>query len=112
MAFLVMDLSYHGRRDLARTFTDAYFRSSGDNEGRRLLGLYAAYRAAARGKKELPDMSIRPGLSRLMQALEVLRTCGLWTTAFASPAPKPTQGDPPRFTPPRWHRMCSETNTI
>jgi aminoglycoside phosphotransferase family enzyme/predicted kinase len=50
MAFLAMDLLFHGRRDLARSFTDAYFRASGDDEGRALVPFYTAYRAAVRGK--------------------------------------------------------------
>src|SRR5262245_13870789 len=50
MAFLVMDLEFHGRRDLAREFADAYFEACGDDEGRRLLNLYVSYRAAVRAK--------------------------------------------------------------
>jgi aminoglycoside phosphotransferase family enzyme/predicted kinase len=52
MAFLVMDFAFHGRRDLARAFTEAYFRASGDEEGRALGPFYTAYRAAVRGKVE------------------------------------------------------------
>src|SRR2546430_4780272 len=52
MAFLTMDLAFQGRRDLARAFSEAYFRSSGDAAGRALLPLYVAYRAAVRGKVE------------------------------------------------------------
>lgn len=52
MAFLFMDLGYHGRRDLARAFADAYFEASGDGEGCQLLPFYSAYRAAVRGKVE------------------------------------------------------------
>ena len=52
MAFLAMDLTLHGRRDLARAFVDAYIRASGDPEGRALLPFYTAYRAAVRGKVE------------------------------------------------------------
>jgi aminoglycoside phosphotransferase family enzyme/predicted kinase len=52
MAFLVMDLGFHGRRDLARAFAEEYFRASGDNEGQALLRFYVAYRAAVRGKVE------------------------------------------------------------
>lgn len=48
-AFAVMDLAFHGRRDLADTFADAYFRATGDTEGLALLPLYTAYRAAVRG---------------------------------------------------------------
>jgi predicted kinase len=50
MAFLVMDLLFEGRRDLARTFADAYFRAAGDEGGRELLPLYTAYRSTVRAK--------------------------------------------------------------
>jgi aminoglycoside phosphotransferase family enzyme/predicted kinase len=52
MAFLVMDLVGHGRRDLARAFADAYFQAADDQEGRALLPFYTAYRAAVRAKVE------------------------------------------------------------
>jgi aminoglycoside phosphotransferase family enzyme/predicted kinase len=52
MAFLVMDLAFRGRRDLAAAFADAYFGAAGDDEGRALLPFYVAYRAAVRGKVE------------------------------------------------------------
>lgn len=51
-AFLAMDLRFRGRRDLADRFADAYFQRTGDEEGRRLLPFYEAYRAAVRGKVE------------------------------------------------------------
>jgi uncharacterized protein len=57
MAFLVMDLVFHGRRDLAREFADEYFLLSGDDEGRALLPFYMAYRAAVRGKVEGLELS-------------------------------------------------------
>jgi aminoglycoside phosphotransferase family enzyme/predicted kinase len=52
MAFVVMDLTANGRRDLARAFADAYFHESGDQDGAELLSLYVSYRAAVRGKVE------------------------------------------------------------
>ncbi len=52
MAFLVMDLAFHGRGDLANVFSDEYFRASSDEEGRALLPFYSAYRAVVRGKVE------------------------------------------------------------
>ncbi len=52
MAFPAMDLKFHGRRDLAAAFADAYFRDSGDEDGRALLSLYIAYRAMVRGMVE------------------------------------------------------------
>lgn len=50
MAFVVMDLMFEGRRDLAQTFADAYFRAADDEEGRELLPLYTAYRSMVRAK--------------------------------------------------------------
>ena len=52
MAFLVMDLAFEGRRDLACAFADAYFAATGDAEGRALLPFYTSYRAAVRAKVE------------------------------------------------------------
>jgi aminoglycoside phosphotransferase family enzyme/predicted kinase len=51
-AFAVMDFAFHGRRDLAGAFADAYFRATADDDGRSLLPLYTAYRAAVRGMVE------------------------------------------------------------
>jgi aminoglycoside phosphotransferase family enzyme/predicted kinase len=48
MAFLVMDLIFQGRRDLAGRFADSYFQATGDDEGRALLPLYTAHRADVR----------------------------------------------------------------
>jgi uncharacterized protein len=72
MAFLVMDLSFHGRPDLARAFSESYFRASGDGEGRALLPFYVAYRAAVRAKvegfelseKEIPETERAAALAR------------------------------------------------
>jgi aminoglycoside phosphotransferase family enzyme/predicted kinase len=52
LAFPAMDLTFHGRRDLARRFADAYFRAAGNEEGRALLPMYTAYRATVRGMVE------------------------------------------------------------
>jgi predicted kinase len=52
MAFLAMDLVFRGRRDLARVFSEAYFRAAGDAEGQALLPFYMAYRAIVRAKVE------------------------------------------------------------
>jgi hypothetical protein len=57
MAFLVMDLAFHGRRDLARHFAETYFSAAGDGEGWALLPFYTAYRAAVRGKVEGFELS-------------------------------------------------------
>src|SRR5581483_8747876 len=50
LAFLVMDLKFRGRPDLAAALADEYVAASGDDEGRQLLPFYTAYRAAVRGK--------------------------------------------------------------
>jgi predicted kinase len=52
MAFLAMDLTFHGRRDLARSFIDQYIEASGDRHGRELVRFYSAYRAVVRAKVE------------------------------------------------------------
>lgn len=52
MAFTVMDLAFRGRRDLAQVFSRVYFEEAGDAEGKSLLALYVAYRAAVRGMVE------------------------------------------------------------
>jgi uncharacterized protein len=50
MAFLVMDLIRHGRRDLAHWFRDAYLAYAGDDQGMALAPFYVSYRAAVRAK--------------------------------------------------------------
>ncbi|MGE3805121.1 MAG: AAA family ATPase [Gemmataceae bacterium] len=58
MAFLYMDLKFHGRRDLAELFADSYFAAMGEGEPEasailgRLLAYYSSYRAAVRAKVE------------------------------------------------------------
>lgn len=52
VAFLVMDLEYHGRRDLAERFIHEYLRKSGDSGLAAVLPLYLANRAFIRGKVE------------------------------------------------------------
>jgi aminoglycoside phosphotransferase family enzyme/predicted kinase len=86
MAFLVMDLVFHGRRDLARVFAEAYFKAAGDEEGQGLLPFYVAYRAAVRGKveglelaeQEIPGAERRAALTRArahwLLALDALET--------------------------------------
>jgi hypothetical protein len=50
VAFLAMDLDYHGRFDLAQRFLRRFFSVYDDPDGRRLLPLYQCYRAYVRGK--------------------------------------------------------------
>ena len=51
-AFLVMDLAFRGRRDLAEGFGRAYLEAVPDPEGGELMPFYAAYRAVVRAKVE------------------------------------------------------------
>jgi len=72
MAFLAMELAFHGRWDLARAFAEAYCNAAGDHEGRELLPLYTAYRAAVRARvegllraeKEVPEVDRAAALAR------------------------------------------------
>lgn len=50
IAFLSMDLDFRNRADLARVLDDAYFTSTGDTDGKRLMGFYKCYRAFVRAK--------------------------------------------------------------
>ena len=50
VAFLMMELSFAGRRDLARDFANCYFAETNDEGGQSLLPLFVAYRSAVRGK--------------------------------------------------------------
>ncbi|MBI4307724.1 MAG: AAA family ATPase [Chloroflexi bacterium] len=50
IAFLAMDLDFHGRRDLSRLWVDAYGALSGDAGLQGLLDFYKCYLAYVRGK--------------------------------------------------------------
>jgi len=50
MAFLAMDLKFHGFRDLAKAFSNAYLSAAHDVEGQHLLAFYTGYRAVVRAK--------------------------------------------------------------
>jgi len=52
VAFLAMDLDFHGHPDLANQFINAYVKASGDEELLNLLDFYKCYRAYVRGKVE------------------------------------------------------------
>jgi aminoglycoside phosphotransferase family enzyme len=61
MAFLAMDLDYHGREDLSEHLIRAYIEKSGDQELLSMLNFYKCYRAYVRGKVEsfrLDDLNI------------------------------------------------------
>jgi hypothetical protein len=50
LAFLAMDLDFHGRSDLAKRLVDGYVSASGDTELLELVNFYKMYRAYVRGK--------------------------------------------------------------
>ncbi len=52
VAFLAMDLDYHGHPDLSQHFVESYMEASGDQEMMKLLDFYKCYRAYVRGKVE------------------------------------------------------------
>jgi hypothetical protein len=52
IAFLAMDLDYHGREDLSGHLIRAYVGESGDHELMEVLDFYKCYRAYVRGKVE------------------------------------------------------------
>lgn len=91
MAFPVMDLIYHGRRDLASAFADAYFEASADEEGRALLPLYTAYRAAVRARVE-GLLLAEEEVSRAERGEALMRARAHWLLALAEleqPSRKP-----------------------
>ena len=52
VAFLAMDLDYHGHPELSKCFVNAYVKLSQDDEILKLLDFYKCYRAYVRGKVE------------------------------------------------------------
>ncbi|MBI4201814.1 MAG: AAA family ATPase [Chloroflexi bacterium] len=50
IAFLAMDLEFHGHRDLSQAFINAYVETSGDREAAELLPFFKCYRAYVRAK--------------------------------------------------------------
>lgn len=52
IAFLLMDLDFHGRPDLAKIVFDTYREATGDAELAQLVDFYKVYRAFVRGKVE------------------------------------------------------------
>lgn len=50
VAFLAMDLEFHGKRELAEHFVNSYVKQSGDRKLLQLLPFYKCYRAYVRAK--------------------------------------------------------------
>jgi hypothetical protein len=53
VAFLAMDLDFHGLHDLSEYFINRFCQLSGDNDLRAMLNFYKCYRAYVRGKISL-----------------------------------------------------------
>jgi len=81
MAFLTMDLAFHGRHDLAAAFAEAYFQAREDSEGRGLLPLYVAYRAAVRGKVDGLQLA-EPEIPEAARNKALTRARGHWLLAL------------------------------
>lgn len=81
MAFLTMDLEFHGRRDLADVFAKAYFAATGDDEGRTLLPLYVSYRAAIRAKVEGLELA-EPEIAAAERVAALQRARAHWLLAL------------------------------
>ena len=80
IAFLLMDLDYHKRHDLAEDVIDEYVSRTGDQGMLRLVDFYKVYRAFVRGKVEsfrLNDSGITPDA----QALAKKRAIGYFRLA-------------------------------
>jgi len=79
IAFLVMDLDYHGREDLSEHFVRAYAEQSEDREVMNVLDFYKCYRAYVRGKVEsfrlddphIPEKGKKEALKRAQKYFEL-----------------------------------------
>lgn len=91
VAFTVMDFAFHGRRDLGRRLADVYFRATGDEEGRALLPLFTAYRAAVRGAVDGMKLA-EPEVPATEREAAIVSSRGHWLLALAEleePARRP-----------------------
>lgn len=78
IAFTLMDLEYHGRRDLAGIFLQEYLAASGDLGAVPLVGFYCIYRAFIRGKVESfrlkdPDIPVEEKTAAMERAVRYFR---------------------------------------
>ncbi len=83
MAFLTMGLARAGRADLAATFSAAYFRFAGDEEGRKLLPFLVGYRAAVRGKVD-GMQAIQQEIPQADRELALAKARGYWLLALGA----------------------------
>ncbi|NWF94232.1 MAG: hypothetical protein HXY46_15135 [Syntrophaceae bacterium] len=79
IAFLAMDLDYHGREDLSEHLIQTYVEKSGDQDLMKVLDFYKCYRAYVRGKVEsfrlddphIPEKEKRAALQRAKKYFEL-----------------------------------------
>ncbi len=82
VAFLMMDLEAHGRRDLAFVFLNAYLEHSGDYRGVATLPFYLMYRALVRAKVSLLRASECTDLPIHQTLLDVYRRYVALATSY------------------------------
>jgi hypothetical protein len=81
IAFLAMDLDYHGRQDLSEHLIRAFIGESGDPELMEVLDFYKCYRAYVRGKVEsfrlddpnIPESEKREAVKRAQKYFNLAR---------------------------------------
>ncbi len=91
MAFLYMDLLFHGRSDLGKVFADAYLRAANDGDGTALLPFYTAYRAVVRAKVEGFKLA-EPEIPEAERSKAMKKARALWLLALGqleAPARRP-----------------------
>jgi uncharacterized protein len=81
VAFLVMDLLFHGRADLAQVLKCMYFWWDRDVDGETLLPFYTAYRACVRAKVE-GMKALESEVHEAERAEAVRRSRGHWKLAL------------------------------
>lgn len=90
IAFLLMDLDYHGHHELAAAFLSGYLECTGDYGGLCLLRLYQVYRAMVRTKvaciRELQELEA--GETGTVEAREVTRHLNLAHAYLQTPRPR------------------------
>lgn len=87
LAFLLMDLQFHGSHWNGERLLEAYIEASGDREGSELLPLYVAYRAAVRGKVEGFEL-MEKEIPTEERSAALARSRAHWLLAYRTLAPK------------------------
>ncbi len=85
MAFLAMDLDYHGRQDLSEHLIRAFVGESGDHGLMEMLDFYKCYRAYVRGKVEsfrlddphIPEVEKNEALKRAKKYFDLAHSYAL-----------------------------------